>query len=85
MKKLIHITHRRDFGHDIYVQLLNIRKWSLLQFSISWNDDPCFPYLQITSGANGLLGFMFWVYKFGVDFDVISRTYNFNYLDMDTL
>ena len=82
--KLIQFKHRYDFGHEVYVQILNIRpkkyQWSLLQFSVSWNDFPSFPYIQITSGSNGLLSILFWAYKFGFDMDIISRTWNWDYV-----
>ena len=79
--KLIKFTYRYDFGHDTYIQFLIVKGWCLFQFSLSWNDYGGFPYLQITSGNNGLFGFMFWVYKFGLDFDILSRTWNFDYLE----
>jgi hypothetical protein len=86
--QLIKFNHRYDFGHTWYVQILNTTKhWprqfknsSFLQFSVSWNDYPSYPYLQITIGSNGLFSIMFWAYKFGFDLDLISRTWNFNYL-----
>ena len=37
---LINFKHREDFGHEWYVQLLNVKGWSLLQASVSWNDYP---------------------------------------------
>jgi hypothetical protein len=77
---LIQLRHRYDFGHEVYVQIVNVKRWSLLQVSVSWNDYPSLPYLQITSGSNGLLGILFWAYKFGFDIDVFSRTWNWNYL-----
>jgi hypothetical protein len=83
--KLINFKYRYDFGHEWYVQLFSIRpiksQWSLLQFSISWNDFPGWPYLQVTSGSNGLFSILFWVYKFGFDIDLFSRTWNWDYLD----
>jgi hypothetical protein len=78
---LIKFKHREDFGHEYYVQILNIKRRSLLQLSVSWNDYPSFPYLQITMGSNGLLGILFWAYKFGFDIDVISRTWRWDYLE----
>ena len=78
---LIQFKHRYDFGHEVYVQILNIKRKSLLQVSVSWNDEPSYPYLQITMGSNGLLGILFWAYKFGFDIDVFSRTWNWDYLD----
>jgi len=77
---LIQLRHRYDFGHEVYVQIVNVKRWSLLQVSVSWNDHPSLPYLQITSGSNGLLGILFWAYKFGFDIDLFSRTWNWNYL-----
>jgi hypothetical protein len=81
---LIQFKHRYDFGHEVYVQILNIRpkkyRWSLLQVSVSWSDHPSSPYLQITSGGNGLLGILFWAYKFGFDIDILSRTWNWDYM-----
>jgi len=46
----------------------------------SWNDYPSWPYIQITSGSGGLLSFIFWVYKFGLDIDFVSRTWSWNYI-----
>jgi hypothetical protein len=81
---LIQFKHRYDFGHEYYVQLLSIRpiksQWSLLQFSVSWNDFPGWPYLQITFGSNGFFSILFWVYKFGFDIDFFSRTWNWDHL-----
>jgi hypothetical protein len=83
--KLINFKYREDFGHEWYVQLFNIRpikyQWSLLQFSVSWNDFPGFPYLQVTMGSNGLLSILFWAYRFGFDIDFISRTWNWDYMN----
>jgi hypothetical protein len=77
---LIQLRHRYDFGHEVYIQIVNVKRWSLLQVSVSWNDHPSLPYLQITSGSNGLLGILFWAYKFGFDVDLFSRTWNWNYM-----
>jgi len=82
------LKYREDFGSEWYVQILNtgrhvpkfMKNWSLLQVSVSWNDYPGWPYVQITSGSNGLLGILLWVYKFGFDLDFMSRTWNFDYL-----
>ena len=85
----LRIKRRNDFGLEIYFQIINFgRHWprpfkrrSVLQVSLSWNDDPGFPYIQITSGNTGLLGIMLWIYKFGFDLDFMSRTWNFTYLE----
>jgi len=80
---LFQFKHRYDFGHDWYVQVLFTKNWSLLQVSVSWNDYPSLPYLQVTSGSNGLLGVLFWAHKFGLDIDILSRTWNWDY-DVDS-
>jgi len=77
--KLLRLNHRYDFGHDYYAQFLTIKNWSLLQVSVSWNDCPGWPYIQVTSGSNGLLGVLFWVYKFGLDIDILSRTWRWDH------
>ena len=77
---IIKFNKKEDFGTDYYVQVLNVRKWSLLQVSVSWNDYASLPYLQITFGSNGFFSILSWVYKFGFDVDLISRTWNFDYL-----
>ena len=82
---LIQFKHRYDFGHEYYVQLFSIRpiksQWSLLQFSVSWNDFSSWPYLQITSGSSGLLSILFWAYKFGFDVGIIEHTWNWGAMD----
>ena len=77
---IIKFKHRYDFGHDYYVQVLNIRKWSLLQVSVSWNDYAATPYLQITFGSNGFFSILSWVYRFGLDVDILSRTWKYDYM-----
>jgi len=77
--RLINLKHREDFGHDYNVQILNVKNWSLLQVSVSWNDSPSWPYLQVTSGSNGLFGFLFWAHKFGLDIDILSRTWRWDF------
>jgi hypothetical protein len=79
--KLITFKHRYDFGHDWYVQILHNKRWALLQASVSWNDYPSGPYMQISVGNNSLLNVMFWVYKFGFDIGFIERTWNWNHLE----
>jgi len=78
INKLIRFMYREDYGNNYYVQVLNIKKWSLFQTSVSWNDFGML-YLQITMGSNGLFGFMLCLGKFGIDFDILSRTYSFDY------
>jgi len=79
--KLINFKHREDFGHDYYIQVLTAKDWSLLQLSISWNDWPSWPYIQIKSGSGSTFSFMFWAYKFGLDIDILSRSWRWDYRD----
>ena len=78
---LIICAHRYDFGHDWYASIINIRKWSLFQVSVSWNDHQSFPYLQIRSGSGDVLNVLFWAYKFGLDFAFMSRTWDWSRYD----
>ena len=78
---LIRYNHRYDFGHDWYIQILDVKDWSLFQFSISWNDYPTWPYIQVKSGYGSTLSFSFWTYKFGIDIDILSRTWRWDYMD----
>ena len=77
--KLFRYTHKYDFGHDWSFQVLNLSDWSLLQVSIGWNDYPGWPYIQIKSGTGSTLSILFWVYKFGLDIDILSRTWKWYY------
>jgi hypothetical protein len=77
---IIKFNYRYDFGHDWYVQVLNIKRWSLLQVSVSWNDYSGWPYFQLSLGSNGFLSVLFWVYKFGLTVDVLCRTWKWDYL-----
>lgn len=76
---LIQFNHREDYGHDWYVQILNVKGWSLIQASVSWNEYPGWPYIQIKSGCGSTLSIMFWAYKFGFDIGMIERTWRWNY------
>jgi hypothetical protein len=78
---IINFKRREDYGTDWYVQILNVRNWSVLQVSVSWNEYPSWPYLQIKSGSGTMLSILFWTYKFGFDIDIFSRTWNWDYMN----
>lgn len=81
---LIKFSHRRDFGDDYYVQVLFNKKWALFQVSVSWNDEPSWPYFQLKSGTGSTLSILFWAYKFGIDVGFLERTWNWDYMkDID--
>ena len=87
--KFISFKHREDFGHDWYVQIVNtgrhvpkpFKMWTLLQASVSWNDWPSWPYVQIQSGNGSLLSIMFWAWKFGFDIGFIERTWDWERME----
>ena len=85
---LIKFKYREDFGNEWYVQILNtgkhfpkfLKNKSVLQVSVSWNDYPSWPYIQIQSGGGTVLSILFWAYKVGFDVDFLSRTWNWDYM-----
>ena len=87
--KLVEFTHRYDFGHDWYVQILNTGKHvpepfkniSVLQISVSWNDHPSWPYFQLKSGTGDVLDVMFWAYKFGIDITILGMSWCWDYME----
>ena len=79
--KLISFKRREDYGTDLYVQVLHTKRWAFLQASVSYNDYPSWPYIQIKSGTGSVLSILFWAYKFGFDIGFIERTWNFDRLD----
>ena len=81
ISQLIELKHREDFGHEWYIQVLNIKGWSLLQASVSWNDYPSWPYLQIKSGSGSTISILFWAYRFGFDIGLIERTWKWDYME----
>jgi hypothetical protein len=79
--KLISFKHRYDYGHDWYVQVLYTTYWAFFQGSVSWNDYPCWPYIQIKSGSGTGLGILFWVYKFGLEISFIDHRWNWDWME----
>ena len=85
---LVKYNKRKDFGTEYYIQILNIKRISLLQVSVSWNDYPSWPYFQLRSGTGDILCIIFWAYKFGFDATLIGRTWSWDFMkdiDEDTL
>ena len=78
---LITFKRREDFGTELYTQILHNKRWALLQASVSWNDFPTFPFLQVKSGMGTLLSIVVSVYKLGFDVGFMERTWNFEYLE----
>jgi hypothetical protein len=55
--------------------------WALFQASVSWNDFPAWPYIQIKSGTGSVLSIMFWAYRFGFDIGILERTWDWGRVD----
>ena len=81
INRLIQFSYHEDFGGAYYVQVLTIQNRTPFQASVSWNDYPSWPYLQIRSGTGDVLSILFWAHKFGFDFTFIARTWNWDRYD----
>jgi len=79
--KLVDFKYIQDFGHEYYVAVLKGKNRSILQMSLNWNDYAGWPYIQVSSGGGRLLSVLFWVYKFGFDFDVAGYNWPSKYDD----
>ena len=64
-----------DFGVDHIFTVLKGKRHSFIQVSISWNDYPSFPYLQIAFGNNRLIDILFWCWKFGFSAEIFGITW----------
>lgn len=78
--KLFKYKFREDFGKEHIFTLLRGKKFSLIQFAVSWDDYGSSPYIQVSSGNNSLLDVLFYVYRFSFNFELIGRTWE-HYLD----
>jgi len=83
---LVKLKRIDDFGPTWYIQILNttrhvprpFKNLTLFQASVSWNDFPSYPYASIKLGGGCIFSFTFWIYKFGLDIDVLSRSWRFD-------
>lgn len=73
--KLFAFKKRNDYGTDLYFSILETKRYTLFQSSISYGDYPSWPYAQIMFGNGKLFGLFFYVWKFGFDFDILGRTW----------
>ena len=76
--KLFESNIRKDYGVDWIFSILKTNRWSLFQLCVSLSEYSGGPYLQINSGMGRLFGFIFSVGKFGVTFDIIGHTWNYD-------
>jgi hypothetical protein len=78
---ILKINKRKDFGTEYYVQLLNIKRTSLLQVSFSLND-----YCHRGLISNFVLelvmscSIVFWAGKLGIDITLLGRTWSWDFM-----
>lgn len=75
--KLIQLQHKEDFGHEYILKLLTIRHWNLLQVSVSWNDYPASPYIQMSLGNHRLFSLLTWAYKFAFEIELCGTNWDY--------
>ena len=79
--KLLDYKYIQDFGHEYYFSILKGKYRSFIQFSVSWNDYAGWPYIQVSSGTGRLFSLLFWIYRLGVDIDIIGYNWPSKYDD----
>ena len=73
--KLFQYKRHEDFGKEHIFSFFRGKKFSLIQFSVGWDDYASWPYIQISSGNNNLLDVLFYAYRFSFSFELIARTW----------
>jgi hypothetical protein len=79
--KLLDYKYLQDFGHEYYFSILKGKHRSFIQFSLGWNDYAGWPYIQVSSGTGRLFSLVFWVYRLGIDIDIIGYNWPSKYDD----
>lgn len=74
--RILQLKKIKDFGTEYQIKFLTTKKWTLVQISVNLDDYVSAPYFQMTMGSNGLFGILFYIYKFGFEISLISRTWN---------
>jgi hypothetical protein len=74
--KLLEYRQKEDFGIEHIFTIIKGKNRSFIQVSVSWNDYPSFPYLQIAFGNNRLIDILFWCWKFGFALEVFSNNWD---------
>jgi hypothetical protein len=74
--KIFDFKVREDYGRDIYLTLLQLNRWCLVQSCFSYMMYPAnFPYLSIIFGSGRLLGINFQWLHFGFTVELFSRSW----------
>lgn len=76
MMKVLQVKLNEDYGHDLYITLLQIKDWSLIQscfstmvYGRSW------PYFSFIMGSGRLLSTSFQIWNVGFTIELISRSW----------
>lgn len=89
---LIRIRQIEDFGHEFYINLLNLdlkdedgnpTKWSAIPIALRWDLYPNRPVLSTSVGGYSLIAASFQIYKLAFSFSFIPlfKTYELDGLD----
>jgi hypothetical protein len=73
--KLFDYRKKEDYGVEHIFTLIQGKRRSFLQVSVSWNDYPDMPYFQLGIGNNRLIDILFWCWKFGAAVELFGITW----------
>lgn len=74
--RIFDVRVHNDYGKDLYVTLLQVNYWCLVQFCFSSFVYPAkWPYLSITMGSGRLFHIGFQWLHFGFTVEFISRSW----------
>jgi len=76
--KLFEYKTRDDWGKDYYISFLKGKKYTALQLSFSFCETAGYPYFQVQMGMGKLIGFFAYAWRFGIDVDLMGRTWGWD-------
>ena len=91
-KFLIRFKHVEDFGHELYLNLLNLdlrdregspTKWSAIPISVRWDMFPGRPELSFSIGGYSIVAMSLRLYKLALSFSLIPLFLTYCPNDLD--
>jgi hypothetical protein len=91
-KFLVRVNHVEDFGHELYINLLNLNtadgegtpvRWSAIPISMRWDMFPGRPELSFSIGGYSIIATSFRLYKFALSFSLIPLFLTYCPNDLD--